>query len=178
VQNRKAMDRISAVLIWACTLSLLLTPLLVLWTWLDFDRFAPAIAAASNINLQRETLGALNITLGFLLTMVPLSLLMLGVWRLRQLFTLYRAGSYFNQAAAGHLHGFAMMLFFSALVSPITQALTTVVLTMGNPPGQRSLSINIGSDDFNQLALAGVLIAIAWVLREGQRLAQENAEII
>ena len=50
----------------------------------------------------------------------------------------------------------------------------SVVLTLGNPPGQRQLVIGLSWDDYLAVLLAVVLIAIATVMAEAVRVAEEN----
>ena len=178
MENLDKLKRVSTVLQWACNLYLVLAPVLVVGLWLNFERFGPQVEALRNLPIQPEYVGPLNLWLAFLLSAIPVGLVMVGVWRLRQLFGLYRTGVLFSAQSAGYLHAFATLLFISGLVSPFTRALTSVVLTMGNPPGQRTLAFTLGSTDFSKLFIAGVLLAIAWILREGYRLAQENEAFV
>jgi hypothetical protein len=65
-----------------------------------------------------------------------------------------------------------------ALVMPLTFTATILALTLGNPPGQRILSVHLASEHYIMLLLGLVLIAMAMVMREAQRMAQENAEFV
>ena len=56
--------------------------------------------------------------------------------------------------------------------------ITILALTLGNAPGQRMLSVQLGSQHYVVLLLGLVLIAMAMVMREAQRMAQENAEFV
>ncbi|MFM1896252.1 MAG: hypothetical protein RLZZ385_1326 [Pseudomonadota bacterium] len=178
MDNLDKLRRVSAVLQWACTFYLVTAPLVLAGLWLNFDRFGPQVEALRSLPIQLEYVGPMNLWLGFFLSGVPVGLVMVGVWRLRRLFGLYRTGVLFSAESAGHLHAFAVLLFSSVLLSPFTRALTSVVLTMGNPPGQRTLALSFGSTDLSKLFIAGVLLAVAWILREGYRLARENEAFV
>ena len=50
----------------------------------------------------------------------------------------------------------------------------TALLTLNNPPGQRHLSVGIGSDLVFTLFFAGLVWLMAAVIAQGQTLAEEN----
>ena len=175
------LDKIRLVSRWmwlACNIALMCLPLFMIWVWLDFERFAPFIGHTLGLPLQREYLGPLNLLLGFLCSLIPVSVILVGIWRLRQMFHNYQHGILFSQSNADHLLIFARMLFISVLLTPISSALLSVALTFSNPPGQRSLVLSLGSYQFATLFLAGVFMAVAWIMREGHRLANENAGFV
>lgn len=73
------------------------------------------------------------------------------------------------------LVGAALLL---ALLLPLTRGLMTVALSLGNPPGQRSLAIGIQWDDCLHILFGAVLLTIARVMAEAQRLADDNAGFV
>lgn len=176
MDNKQKIRRVSLVLRLASDAYLILKPLLAIAIWLNFDSLAGSIE--SSPGLQMEYVGSINLLLGFLVNCIPMGLMLYGVWHLRQLFGLYTTGMLFTPANAKHLHTFAAMLLITVVTSPIIDILQSVVLTMNHPEGERSLSINLSSADLTTLFLAGVMFAIAWIMREGHRLAEENAEFI
>lgn len=178
MDNATKIRWVSTTLRHACEAYLILTPVLAIGIWLNFEAFALTSEAFSNLPLQMEYIGPTNLMLGFLVGCLPMGLMMYGVWRLRQLFGLYRTGALFTPAIAGHLQAFAAMLMLTVITSPLVDVLTSLVLTMNNPAGERSISINLGSNDLSVLFLSGVMFAIAWIMREGHRLAEENAEFV
>jgi hypothetical protein len=178
MDNKNKIRRVSAALRFACLVYLISSPLLTIAVWLNFEQFAAASEPFSNLPLHMELIGPLNLFLGFLVSCVPAGILMYGVWRLLLLFGLYRNGALFSPAIANHIQVFAAMLMLKVVTSPLVDILLGLVLTMNNPVGERGISISIGSNDLSVLFLSGVMFAIAWIMREGQRLAEENAEFI
>ena len=65
-----------------------------------------------------------------------------------------------------------------AASSPIIGGLLSVVLTMGNPPGERALVLSFSSNELALLFLGGCLLVISWVMAESSRLADDNAQIV
>lgn len=110
---------------------------------------------------------------------LPQALLTLFVlvtlWRL---FGAYLRGAIFTEASSRHLRRIGQSVMLMALVMPLTDSATILALTAGNPPGQRVLWLNLGSQHYIVLLVGLVLTAVALVMREAQRMAQENAEFI
>lgn len=178
MDNNLKIQRVSGLMQLACSAYILFAPLFVLGFWMNFERFGPEVAAYQNLTIRLDYMGTLNLLLAGVSSAIPVGLIMYGVWRLRRLFGLYRTGSFFTAANAGHLHAFATTLLVSVLLGPVISVLTSFFLTMSNPPGQRSISLSLSSNTLGVLFIAGVLFAIAWIMREGHRLAAENAEFI
>jgi hypothetical protein len=111
-----------------------------------------------------------------MLPSVGVGLLVVG--QLWTLFGGYARGQIFSLAAALRLRrlGLAVMSLFVA--RPLTTALLSAVVTSNAPPGQRHVVLSLGSDDYFCLLMGVVLLAIARVMREAARLAQENAEFV
>lgn len=100
---------------------------------------------------------------------------LLCLWRL---FGAYLRGEVFTDGATRHLRRLGQSVTTMALVMPLTFTVTILALTLGNPPGQRILSVHLASEHYIMLLLGLVLIAMAMVMREAQRMAQENAEFV
>ncbi|MFX5680498.1 hypothetical protein ABTE28_20600, partial [Acinetobacter baumannii] len=58
------------------------------------------------------------------------------------------------------------------------RAAASLILTLANPSGQRAIALNIGLDDILWAIVGGLLVAIAWTLREAARIAEENASFV
>jgi hypothetical protein len=97
------------------------------------------------------------------------------LWRL---FSAYLRGDVFTEAATRHLRRLGHAVTAMAIVMPLTDTATILALTLSNPPGQRMLSVHLGSQHYVVLLLGLVLTAMAMVMREAQRMAQENAEFV
>ena len=121
-----------------------------------------------------RSLPTISRVLGFLVSMVPAGVLIYGLARLRRLFRLYEVGDIFSADAARCLRQFAVAVMLQALLRPITGAALSVIMTFHNPPGERMLSLTIGSGEFAALLLGGLLLVIAWIMGEGARMADEN----
>jgi hypothetical protein len=109
-----------------------------------------------------------------LASLLPCGLGLAVLWQLWSLFGEYRRGAVFSSRALACLRRFAALLVALALSSPITQALMSVAISLDNPPGQRQLVIQLGSNDYALVLGALVFVAIARVMTEAARVAEEN----
>ena len=132
---------------------------------------APGIAGlgehAMAIDEHALLLGALASLPGVLLGLAAL-------WQLWRLFGEYAAGRVFGAPAQRHLRGFAAALLASAVVTPLMRTAVGVALTLGNPPGQRLLVFTLSWNDYLSILCGAVLLAVALVMADAVRLAEDN----
>jgi hypothetical protein len=100
------------------------------------------------------------------------------LWQLWLLFGEYGQGQVFSRRAVRCLRRFALGVLAMGLMAPLARTASILALTVGNPPGQRQLVLGISSDDYLHVLLGAVLLAIAMVMVEAARVAQENAEFV
>jgi hypothetical protein len=70
------------------------------------------------------------------------------------------------------------MLLLSAVLKVLQTAVLSIILTWNNPPGKKALVVGVGSPEISMLLIAGTIFVVSWILKEGQRLAIENAEFV
>jgi hypothetical protein len=148
--------------------------LVVLPAWFWSSPAWVAAAAARTAGVQDITIDANALRLGALVSLLPIAVGMYTLWQLWCLFGDYGAGRVFTPQATQRLRHFAWAVLVMVLLAPVLRAALSVVLTLGNPPGRRQLVIGLGSDDYMGLLLAVVLIAIATVMAEAVRIAQDH----
>lgn len=112
------------------------------------------------------------------ITAVPFSVMLWGLWNARAMFKDFARGHAFSSAAALHLHRFGVAVLAQAPLGPLTATALALALSLANPPGQRILLLTLSSNDYIALVVGGVLIALASVMREAARLAEENASFV
>ena len=113
-----------------------------------------------------------------LIVAVPVGVLIWGLWHVRALFCEFAQGRVFTTTVAQHLRRFGMAVFAQAPLGPLTATALALVLSLGNPPGQRYLVITFSINDYLALIVGGVLIAVATAMHEAARLAEENAGFV
>ena len=146
--------------------------------WASPEWIARAAPQMTDLAGQAITVDARARWLGAALSLLPLALCWYGLWQLWRLFGHYAQGRALTTLAQQPLRRFAWALLLMAPAGPLFRAALGVVLTLGNPPGQRVLAIGISSNDYLLFLLGLVLLAIATVMAEAVRAAEENREFV
>jgi len=109
---------------------------------------------------------------------VPLAVMLWGLMAVRRLFAGFARGQILTEGAAGDLRRFAVAIVLQAPLSPLVTAVLSLVLSAGNPAGERFLTIGLSSTDYFALLVGAVLYAAATVMGEAARLSAENAAFV
>lgn len=142
--------------------------------WLDRlgDRSSPATG-------QRGfQIAPWQIGFAALIGMLPVCAMAYGLFRARLCFLGFVRGDTFSLGTVQHLRGFAVGMFAAAVAGLLSPALISMLLTLGAPPGQRALSLGIGSSEVLTLLFAGIVWQIARVMTQAVELADEHAQIV
>lgn len=109
---------------------------------------------------------------------VPVGVMLYGLFAVRSLFREFAQGRVFTAAAARHLQTFGATVLAQAPLGPLTAAGLSAALSLGKPPGERAIMIAFSTNDYFALIIGGSLFAVATVMREAARLADENAGFV
>ena len=101
-----------------------------------------------------------------------------ALWQVWVLFSCFQRGEVFATEPALRLRRFAFALVAHTLASPLGDTLSVLALTISNPPGQRLLNLGLGFEHGFSLFFGLIFWAIARVMFEATRVAQENAEFV
>ena len=111
------------------------------------------------------------------ITAVPVGVLLFGLWQVRALFLNFVDGQVFTLASARLLRNFAGSVLAQAILGPISSTALMLAFT-NNPPGNRQFVVTLSVHDYLALIVGGVLLAVAWVMVEATRIADENASFV
>ena len=160
-----------------CAAVIIVAPLGLLLIWLNFPFLGPymkqelGLPADMSVPLESQLLaGLINLT--------RLGIGLYGVIHLRRTFLEGAQGRYFSSQAVGSFRTFAWASLVYGIAAPIERTLVILAMTLGNPPGERMLSIGISTDHLLALFVGLLFVAVAHMFREGQRLAEENEEFL
>ena len=111
-------------------------------------------------------------------TLLPVSFALVALWQLWALFGAYLQGDVFGPRPVGCLRRFGWAMVALAVAEPLSRPLASVALTLDNAPGHRMLVVTLGTHDYALLMCALVFVAIARVMSEAARLAEENQQFV
>ncbi|MGE0624197.1 MAG: DUF2975 domain-containing protein [Pseudomonadales bacterium] len=130
------------------------------------------------VGFEPGTLSPTLRLLGFGVSMIPGALAMFALWQLARLFGCFSRLQFFTADSVRSFGLFGLAVMLTGLARPLSSGLMSVVTTMTNSPGNRYLSITAGDSELTALFLGTVLLVIAWVMEQGQRISEENQQII
>lgn len=119
-----------------------------------------------------KRLGAALLTLPAFL---PLSW---GLLRLQVCFTAFGHGRPFSTSGIRGLRDFAVGAGMAAVGKILSTALLSTYLSWSQPPGQRLLVINIGSDTLLLIIFAAVITAVSWAMGKAATIAEEHSQFV
>jgi len=155
--------------------AVLLIPL-QLWTsdsWLLHVARHQWEAGQQPLNLSPLTRG-----LGLAIAALPGSAALLALWQLWSLFGCYARGQIFSAEPVQRLRRMGLALVALAPALPLSHTLSVLALTWQNPPGQRVLVLALAFQHYLALLFGLVLLAMATVMAEAARVAEENAGFV
>jgi len=174
------LTRLSKTMAWLATLGAILLPVVAaacflfpgrLTDWTVFRLTHTGVAVTAQIP---QTYRALALAL----YLIPTGFEVWAMWSLRRLFLLYAKGEVFSQSAIAAINHVAAGLFWSVIAGLLLEAPVSLALSWPQGHGHRAISIGFGSDDLLWLFVAGTVLAIARVMAEARRVADENAGFV
>ncbi len=164
----------SCAMMWGCRLLLLALPVALATYWLSASDAALVSGAHLPTHAVAQPLADWQRIVAALIAAVPLALLLVGLKQAGSCFQMFSRGQVFTLQAARLLGSFAAWVAWAALASLLADSAISSLLTLDNPPGQRHLSVAIGSEQVLLLFFAGMVWLMASVITQGHSLAEEN----
>lgn len=116
--------------------------------------------------------------LAFLADMIPLGVMIYGLRKLEGLFRLYEHGLIFTEQHVRYFRSLGRTLIVWVGCDVVRNSLLSMVLTLDKPPGQRVITVGLGSADFAAIFVGIVVLIISWVMDEGRKIQEEQALIV
>jgi len=142
----------------------------------------PLVPEALNSGLGDITVSP-NATRAQLITVVALNLispliLFLTLNEMRKLFGAYVDGQVLTEASARLIQSIGQGFLALAAVPFFIKPVQSVLLTLANPPGERSLAVGLDSDMIFFALSGGLIVVIGWAMREASDVAAENKSFV
>lgn len=168
----------------ACVIGFVLVPTVLAGMWvLGGEKFLLSGEAAyylvpHGVDFEAGLLTPTVRLLGFLISMIPGGLAMWALWHLAKLFGCFAGLQFFTSESVRSFRMFATAVLLTGIARPLAGGLMSVATTFGNAPGNRYLSFTAGNSELTAVFLGFVLLVVALVMEQGQRISEENQEII
>ncbi|OZG72770.1 hypothetical protein BTA51_14710 [Hahella sp. CCB-MM4] len=168
----------SSLIAWGCLTLFVLTPLIALYFLVNIDAFASLAKYTLDLPIQWQSVESSQWYGFWALTMIYVAIGLGGLFFLRRAFANFARGELFNQDNSHDLRLFSIFLFIQALAKPLHMGLSSVLLSMNHPAGERMLSVSFGSDEVKVIALAMILWVMSDLLVKGSNLESENKQFV
>jgi hypothetical protein len=175
-RSYRSIVRIALVAEWASVAGILLLIGAAAYLSLDSDRLLQHLAREAPASVGKPS--EMIVLLAGTVALVPAVFVILALWQARKLFRLYRARQIFAPGIPGILVHLGYLAFGAAVAGIVTRTLVILLLTSGNPPGQRMFSVGVGTSEILGLIAGLLLFAFSVVVKESRRIAAENESFV
>lgn len=170
--------RISRLISWGCSALLVSLPLAALFFLINLGAFSRFVGSSFSLPIQWHSVSVGQWYGLWVVMALYVSIGLTGLFFLRRAFANFAAGELFNPANSRDLRRFAGLLLVQAVATPLHFALSSVLLSLNHPAGEKILSITFGSNELNAIAVGLVLWVMSDLLVEGSRLQTENQQFV
>lgn len=170
--------RFSLLISWGCMAVIIFVPTAALYFLMDLDSFAALAKSNLALPIQWDTVLTWQWYALWVLTTLYVAMGLAGLYFLRRAFANFAKGELFNQANSRDLRFFSIFLFVQALTKPMHFAVSSVLLSLNHPAGEKMLAISLGSNEITFIALAMILWVASDLLIEGSKLQAENRQFV
>lgn len=163
-------------------MAFVLMPILLIIFWLNAPEPLSSLTAhyglvvnyiPNDINIAHD-LSPTTKLLGFIISLIPLSIDLLVLSFLIRLFKLFQSYEIFSSRTVNHIKHIGYTLLFGQIANPIYHLLLSIALTWNNPAGERYASISFNGTNVGILLAALLIILISWINSEAQKLHVEQ----
>lgn len=144
--------------------------------WAQPDWVAEVAAKTWSLNTVQLDVGSR--LWGLAAMLLPTSVSLFALWQMWSLFGCFAQGELLARRPAQHLRRLGLGVCALAAAQPLGHTLAILALTWGNGKGERRLWFGLSSDHYLALLFGLLLLALAQVLLEAVRVADENAEFV
>jgi hypothetical protein len=149
-----------------------------LWLWLNFDSQLLPAYVAQGIRINPARIDGWQWVGGAIAANLPLVLVCLALLQAGRIFRLVGRGERITEDVVACLSRTAALIFAAALTKVPLDAAVSLLLTINNEVGNRSLRLGFTSSELVGVIAAGLLWALASTLREAVAIRRENDAFI
>lgn len=172
------LGRLSAVMCVVVAVGGALAEIALAWVWLTPSWIETYVVPHLGLHRVPVALDPSTRLMAFAASMVPMTVLLTLLHRAYTLFDAFRVGNVFTEQAPIRLRRIGLCIVALAILRPITATLLGLILTWGNPAGQRILALSLSIDDYMIAALGGLVLAIGHAMAEAARIAEDSRQIV
>ncbi len=159
------------------TILIIITPLLPVLVWLNYNYLPPVMKLQIFGNLHVGMIPVLPLhtrVMSVAVSLLPAGVTVAGLYYLIRLFGLYEQGKIFLRENVAYYRKLGFIIIYSMIASIVYSSLMTTVLTLDNPPGQRMISFGISSAEIARLVIGLIVLLVSWIMDIGREIQEEQ----
>lgn len=176
MDNLKRIKKISRNFHLLFSVLIVVLPLYYIGYWAFINHFPGTLITVNSVSnplIPNHLSIGLRLT-GFLISLFPLTALIYGCVHIRKLFFFYQNGVIFSFDHVNIFKRTSISLILWVFLSIFYESAKSILFSIGNPPGQRVVSIGFSSQEMTTLVVAGIVYIIARVMDEGRMITEEQ----
>ncbi len=170
--------QLSRTIALGCTALLISVPVFALYYLLNIEEFAEIARNNITLPIQWQTVSVMQWYTLWLLTATYISIGLIGLVFLRRAFTNFAQGQLFSYSNSRNLRQFSAFLLIQVLAKVLLLILSSVLLSMNHPAGEKIFAVQFGSGEIKMIAVALIMWVVSDLLIKGSRLESENKQFI
>ncbi len=168
----------SLFIYWSCNAVIMIVPAFALYFLWDINSLADLARANLNLSIHWATVESWQWYSLWILTAVYISIGLVGLYFLRRPFQNFANGEFFNLINSLHLKRFSILLFVQAIATPLYFSLSSILLSLNHPDGQKMLSVSFGGNEIKSIVLGMIFWVLSNLLVEAAKLQTENRQFV
>ena len=170
---------LSRIVYWLSSLYLLLMPVIAIWWLLQIETFQYLMQGwTTGIQIDWESVSGAQMYAYWALTIAKLALFYFMMLFVQRSFRRFARGEWFDESSSRNLRTAASLLLVNVIASPLYYTLSVTLLTMHEPPGERTFFMAVSTMELRSLASGLVLWVLADLLLKGMRAENENRQFV
>ncbi len=159
---------------------LILAPMITIsyWTFYEFFEYIGMSWFSFEFYNQPLTINYKSKILAILITFIPTSIIMYGIFKLKKLFHNYSMNRIFTTENVMIYRKLSITLFALALGNIFTTPLLSLALSFQNPVGSRFVTVSFGTTEILTLLVGFIVMTISYVMKKGAELELEASTTI
>jgi len=175
LQNISVIKKISSRLRLICNIIFFLTPIITIFYWGFYNHLPNEYQyAIVRQYLQTNYLPLITRVLCAAIMMIPGVIIMLASKYLIELFRLYENNVFFSPNNVTYMEKLGKIVIIWAFMDIIVGTLLVLAISFNNPPGQRYLSIGVGSFQLSSLLIGYIIVLFSKIMDEARIINEEQ----
>jgi len=170
--------KLSLIISYLCLSLLIVMPVLAVYFLFNLDNLVEFAKQNLPFQIIWRTVDHWQIVAMWILSVSYLSIGLFAIYYLRKTFLKFSKGKLFDITTTQDLRLFTFLIFLQGIVTPLFYGFMSVLLSWNHPPGQKILSIMLGTNEIKTISLALVFWVICNLLIEAEKLKNENNQFV